>query len=167
MLLILLLLVFHQISFSVSSPLHRVHARWAVDLELPASGPTTVETVLELTFNDYLLWLVFTIITVILLLCCFVCYPFRAMIWRLIRNRFSHDPVRSNNTVRMSELGSPTGLESDNVVGTEPLVLEGRQNTQAVQVTWDNINTLVYILAMLAVQERDIGVTVSVVLATE
>lgn len=157
--LILLFLVFHHTLLTVSRPTHCIHVRWAVDLSDPVPEPSSdIEVVQETSVSHYFFWIGFITWIVVLVLVCICLYPFRQVVWFAIQQRFRRTP-RMNNDVELYDLATPVETEIDENIETDSSVLEGRNNTEPVQVLMGNVTTLVDILAMMAIQERDIGVT--------
>lgn len=154
-LLILLLLVIPQIPFSVNTPTHRIHIRWAVDLDNPAPSPTSEDNPVDNSADSVLLWfvLLIQIITVVL---CFLClYPFRDLIWYSLTTLLAIRPQRTDDAMEMTSLENTLNMEASQPTGTRSLVTEGRDESPQVQATLGEICTLVYVLVNLAVPNKD------------
>lgn len=155
---ILCLLVFHHL-VSVQPVPTRLHKRWAVDLDNPAPEPTLAPQT-----NDYnslssvllgigvLTWYIFAS------LLCLCLIKFRVLVWLFITHCCKYTPNRQENNVESADLDEHTDTESILLNRIESLSPEGRNGERPIQVTMDNIYTLVTIL-LLVTEDINIGVT--------
>lgn len=142
-------------------PKHRIHVRWAIDLENPAPTPAAEHSDTEIS-NLVIssLALGFSVFHLLFLLCVIlVCYPLRNVLWSLAMEHLGLLYRYLSNLV----LNGVANLKSNGVwpsARTVPLASEGREDAQAVQDERDISTALVLFIVLLTiVHERGNGAT--------